>query len=296
MKREEYINESLELHLFFDRILMEHAFFLECSFMDKDNDMKEIASYFKKMFSDILSEIVLLSDGCLTTDVLSSNVFVTQNTLSAEDMTSKLLGISIDSEVTNQELNLKSGILTYKGDVIDKIASINRRILLLIHNYIYFQKDILNRVLVKDMYIRCYDSVISHFMEEEELYYQYLSKLVKISFDKDISYQEDLVWSQFMLEHANFIKGMLDPSEDKLIHSAEDYSKWYADFSHNMDVNINDLVKKCFQETIQFRDFQVAGEEGIINSQIKSIITPLLADHVVRETNFFIRKLQKYNV
>ena len=40
----------------------------------------------------------------------------------------------------------------------------------------------------------------------------------------------------------------------------------------------------------------VAGEEGIINSQIKSIITPLLADHVVRETNFFIRKLQKYNV
>ena len=296
MNREKYISESLELHLFFDRILKEHAFFLECSFMDKDIEMKDNALYFKKLFSDILGEIVLLSDGCLSSDVLNSNIFFTQYTLSAEDKTSQLLGIPIDSEITNQELNLKSGSLKYSGEMIDKITQLNRRTILLIHNYIYFQRDILNRVLVKDMYINCYDSIVSHFMKEEEFYYQCLLKLVQVNLDNKIDDKDDLIWNQFMMEHANFIRGMLDPSEDRCIHDVDAYSKWYMEFSKKIDTNADDFMKMCFQETIRFRDFQVSGEEGIMNSQIKSVITPLYADHVVRETNYFIRKLEKYNV
>ena len=34
--------------------------------------------------------------------------------------------------------------------------------------------------------------------------------------------------------------------------------------------------------SINFRNFKIAGEEGILNCEIKSIIIPLLADHVVR--------------
>ena len=55
------------------------------------------------------------------------------------------------------------------------------------------------------------------------------------------------------------------------------------------------LKKISLKKTIEFREFKIAGEEGIIKCKIKSIIIPLLADHVVREANHFIRILRNYN-
>ena len=40
MNNSEYIRLSLELHLFFDRIMKEHSFFLEVAFLEKDNNLK----------------------------------------------------------------------------------------------------------------------------------------------------------------------------------------------------------------------------------------------------------------
>ena len=50
MTQNEYIKLSLELHLFFDRIMKEHSVFLEVSFMEKDKELKQIANDFKKNF------------------------------------------------------------------------------------------------------------------------------------------------------------------------------------------------------------------------------------------------------
>lgn len=37
MNNNDYIRLSLELHLFFDRIMKEHSLFLETAFMERDN-------------------------------------------------------------------------------------------------------------------------------------------------------------------------------------------------------------------------------------------------------------------
>ena len=44
--------------------------------------------------------------------------------------------------------------------------------------------------------------------------------------------------------------------------------------------------------TQKFRDFKRAGVEGIEKCEIRSIILPLLADHVLREANHYIRLLE----
>ena len=44
--------------------------------------------------------------------------------------------------------------------------------------------------------------------------------------------------------------------------------------------------------TQKFRDFKQAGVEGIEICKIKSIILPLLADHVLREANHYLRLLE----
>lgn len=77
-----------------------------------------------------------------------------------------------------------------------------------------------------------------------------------------------------------------------LFLTANNFANRYENIINNYSNNVNTLTPVSLRETINFRDFKVTGEEGILNCKIKSIIVPLLADHVVREANHFIRILR----
>ena len=57
MNRTDYVRLSLELHLFFDRIMKEHSFFLKTAFMEKDKDCK---SYNDKQLYPCNSTVIVL--------------------------------------------------------------------------------------------------------------------------------------------------------------------------------------------------------------------------------------------
>ena len=99
-----------------------------------------------------------------------------------------------------------------------------------------------------------------------------------------------------MKEHAEFIRGLLDPTEKELIIEANKYAKEYEAIIEQFNNYQNNLKNISLNETINFRNFKIAGEEGILDCKIKSIIVPLLADHVLREANHFIRILKSINV
>lgn len=90
-----------------------------------------------------------------------------------------------------------------------------------------------------------------------------------------------------------FIRGLLDPSEEELFNTADGFAKDYAKLL-NVSRNAHDktLANESLQETIKFRDFKEAGTKGIEQCKIRSIILPLLADHVLREANHYIRLLK----
>ena len=52
------------------------------------------------------------------------------------------------------------------------------------------------------------------------------------------------------------------------------------------------LAEKTLQTTKQYQQFKTAGTEGITDCEIRSIILPLLADHVLREANHYLRILE----
>ena len=99
-----------------------------------------------------------------------------------------------------------------------------------------------------------------------------------------------------MKEHAEFIRGLLDPSEKDLILTADKFANEYETIIKNYSNNPAYLTNVSLKETLNFKNFKVSGEEGILNCKIKSIIFPLLADHVVREANHFIRILKSPNI
>lgn len=103
------------------------------------------------------------------------------------------------------------------------------------------------------------------------------------------------------MEHSRFIASLLDQSERKLVHKA-------SEFGDNFEVLLNqarDVESMLFRKkttypiiaklnddsedaTTELRNFKKAGLEMIKSCQIKNVINPLLADHVLREANHFL--------
>lgn len=296
MNQNDYIKLSLELHLFFDRIMKEHSFFLEAAFMEKDEYLKKVARNFQKAFSDILERTIYLANNNISKDFLTSGEMVTKNTLEAEVKTSNLSGIDINTNITNQELELSSGNINANNQLINDISNLNRQTLPLIQNLINFKNDILNQVLSCQMYTTNYPELIVHIMNEAKMYLSLLNKVEnKEPFAKNYIYEQELFWNNIMKEHAEFIRGLLDPTENNLILTADKYAVEYEEILKNYSNNPSYLTNISLQETLSFRDFKIAGEKGILNCKIRSIIIPLLADHVVREANHFIRILNSVN-
>jgi hypothetical protein len=116
---------------------------------------------------------------------------------------------------------------------------------------------------------------------------------------REAAYQETF-WNRIMAEHSKFIRGLLDPTEDNLFNSANDFGKKFDELSEearNLSVNMRLLplvTEKSLKNTVEIRDFKKQGTEGLIQCKIKSIAFPLLGDHVVREANHYIRMLKNF--
>lgn len=264
--------------------------------MNKDKEFKKIANDFQKSFSEILTKVINLSNNNVSESFLMSNEMVTNNTLESEKQTSILSGIEIDTDITKKEKQLRSGNNNINQQLINSISHINQQTLPLIQNLIQFKNDVLNRVLSCKMYTTNYPLLINHILNEAKMYYNLLTKIENREFfDEDYIYEQELFWNNIMKEHAEFIRGLLDPSEKELILTADKFAEEYETIINQLSNYQSNMINISLNETIRFKNFKVSGEEGILNCKIKSIIVPLLADHVLREANHFIRILRSSN-
>ena len=101
-----FIRQSLDLNLFFLRIMKEHSFFLAAGFLSKDAALTQQALQFMNSFNALLTEAVLLANGNVDLAVLSSGEVVTNMTLKAEQKTQGLGGVPLDTGLTVQEQRL----------------------------------------------------------------------------------------------------------------------------------------------------------------------------------------------
>lgn len=294
MNYHDYINLSLQTHLFFDRIMKEHSLFLELSLPEKNKDLKQKAHEFQNQFEKILEKIVYLSNGNISNQLIESGEFVTKNTLDAENMTNHFFGDQINTHITNQELNLQSGVVNIDRRMIGEISKINQETLPMIQDIIHFQNDILSKVLSCQIYSTNYPSLIQHIINEAKVYYDILSRIDR---GQELSghnqYEQEYFWNTIMKEHAEFIRGLLDPSEKDLILTADKFAEEYQMIMKRYANNPTYFTSASLKETANFQNFQIVGEEGILNCRIKSIIIPLLSDHLLREANYYLNILRK---
>ena len=110
-----------------------------------------------------------------------------------------------------------------------------------------------------------------------------------------LSIETHLFFARIMKEHALFIRGLLDPSEEALVNTANDFAGDYKKLlalAEKPDVpDSHSLAELSLAETLKYREFKTAGTQGILDNKIASIILPLLADHILREADHYIRIL-----
>jgi Domain of unknown function (DUF2935) len=323
LRPRQFVNQSLQLNLFFLRIMKEHLIFLKASLTPKDANYGRQADMLRGELDRLLYDTVRLSNGVLRPAALNSGEFVTKYTLDAEKATQFYTGIRIDTNITEMELSLGGNNITITDEIppenipddapfapninertiAQNVFTLNRRIIPVIREVAGFKENLKNRVDACQMVTHAYPHFLEHLLEETLFYLTMLRGLQGMA-DVDVdreSIEQEHFWNDIMGEHGEFIRGMLDPTEKSLIAMANEFAERYEELTieaealkNNMS-NKDTVTEQSLRLTRQFRNFKTQGVEGILGCKVKSIILPLLADHVLREANHYLRILRRFN-
>ena len=90
-----------------------------------------------------------------------------------------------------------------------------------------------------------------HIIREAELYEKYIRNLESDCEKEQENLQMiEVFWNQIMMEHALFIRGLLDPTECELIKTADSFANEYARLMIEAR-NMNQKTCACVTNTIK---------------------------------------------
>ncbi|WP_334300402.1 DUF2935 domain-containing protein [Sellimonas caecigallum] len=269
--------------------MKEHALFLQAGFPAGETGYRNKANWYREEFEKALWQTVRLSDGMVGKDVLRSGEVFTEFTVMAEQQTGRLTKIPIDFRITQAEERLRAGCAKCADERMAwRIGQLNQHVLHLLSGLIMFKKQILREVTSCRLYTANYPLLIEHIIREAELYQHIITSLEeRTCMSSENMVETELFWNQIMMEHALFIRGLLDPTECELVETADTFAGDYCrllEEARQQDCRaMNGLTRRTLETTKRYRDFKAAGTKGITGCDIRSIILTLLADHVLRE-------------
>ena len=303
LSNQEFIQQSLELNLFFMRIMKEHSFFMEAGFSTKDQSLAQQADTLKCEFTTLLAETIMLADGVISPVVLSSGELVTKFTFEAERATEFYSGIQLDTELTRMELSLDKKLNPVMSSLlVDQVSALNQKAITATTIIADYKSKLLQDILSCKLFTFNYPLLIDHILREARFYLKLLYQLQNrqvVNILVDIIDQEKF-WDRIMAEHAKFIRGLLDPTEVALFDTANRYGKTFDALTEQamtmteQTTMLPQLSSKTYKATVSLRDFKTAATEGLLQCKIKALAVPLLGDHVLREANHYLRLLHTF--
>ncbi|MBU3181852.1 DUF2935 domain-containing protein [Clostridium psychrophilum] len=301
----EFIRQSLELHLFFARIMKEHSFFLQVGFTPKDANYIQQANNFRIGFDRLLADAISLSNGVVSPSVLQYGEVITTFTLRAEMASAYFTGVNIPIDLTKSEAGLMGSNTLITGNPMleQRVSMLNLRAMGLVTALAQFKTMILSGVISCRIFTSNYPLLIDHILREAKFYFQIIRRLQsrdEINLERDM-YEQESFWNRIMSEHSKFIRGLLDPTENELINAASnfgnEFDKLTSESKEAMDktIPISKVTDDSLKATIEIAKFKSQGTQGLIECKIKSIIIPLLGDHTLREANHYLRLLKIFS-
>ena len=292
-----YVKHSLDINLFFLRIMKEHALFMTVAFPPKYDDLIQSGKDFNKQFNDLLTKAASIAYKVQGI----KNDAVTNYTLDAEKATSFVTGFPIDTNLTEFELSLVGKPFTaFDSQVIDDIYRLNNLAIQTTKNFITYKTRVLDVILSCKIFNANYPLLIDHIRREAFFFVDLLTKLQEKVTPNVVEemIRQQIFWNRIMSKHAKFIHGLLDPTEEELMDIAANFGDEFNELNEKaiQMSNVPQVLPQITEESIELtkgiQGFKTQGTEGLIQCKIRSIILPLLGDHTIREANHYLNLLQ----
>lgn len=209
-----YIEDSLELNLFYLRIMKEHALFLQLAFTPKNKDLGVQAESIRQRMDDLMRQTIQVSGGYLSKAVMSSGELFTRYTVEAERQTQNLTGVPIDMQLTLEEYNL-AGVVASSPTMQQTADGINQNAASLTGELLQLKQRVQSDVAACAMFTSIYPLQLDHLIREAQDYLSMLNRLNarQLQMGPQELADEQALMDGLMGEHALFIDGHLDPAE-----------------------------------------------------------------------------------
>ena len=186
---------------------------------------------------------------------------------------------------------------------VEAVRKLNEDSIQLVYGFRNFKRNLLILIINCKISGFNFPLLVDHIAREAEYFIGTLQKLNQGMLEpiQDAIIHENVFWLRIMMEHSRFISSLLDQSERNLVITAR---KFGDDFEillnqardvESMLLNkkptypiIGKLNQDSQSATEELRNFKKTGLELIRTCQIRNVINPLLADHVVREAEHFL--------
>lgn len=255
----EFVVRSLEEVRFWSRIMKEHSLFLKLGFRCEDTQLIQEANQFYQIF---------------------------------------------------EQIEGKANAFTAAADP-DQIARFNLEAHSAATHIWAFKRKVLGLI------IQCklpggnnFPLLVDHTSREANYFRNRLEELNAGNLDPlpDAIIHENVFFLRIMADHAKFIGHLLDPSERQLVEQARNFSHDFDQLLFQaIDLSgmrpqsqtqplLGQFLDQNRVSVVSLRDFKKTARDLIEACKIKSIIHPLLADHVFREAERFLSIIDAFEV
>ncbi|MBP1996309.1 DUF2935 domain-containing protein [Paenibacillus eucommiae] len=253
----EFVLRSLDEIRFWSRIMKEHSLFLRLGFRCEDTQLIHEANYFYHLFEGI-------------------------------EQKSHTFPVDTDPSVIHR----------FNVEVHTAVS----------HIWV-FKRKILGLILsCKLPGQNNFPLLVDHVSREANYFRNRLEELNQGKLEplQDAIIDENVFFLKIMADHAKFIGHLLDPSERKLVDQAREFSNDFDQLlfqatdlsSMRPQSQTQPLLSQFLDQNkvsvTSLRDFKQTARDLIEQCRIKSIIHPLLADHVFREANRFLEIIDMF--
>ncbi|KOP82695.1 DUF2935 domain-containing protein [Cytobacillus solani] len=257
MNAEMFVTRSLDEIRFWSRIMKEHSLFLRLGFRCDDTQLIEEANQYYRLFEQI-----------------------EQRSYSFTNQTDPEQIKRFNSEVQQAA----TGIFAFKRKILGLILT------------------------CKLPGANNFPLLVDHTSREANYFRKRLIELNegKLKPLADAIIKENVFFLRIMADHAKFIGHLLDPSERKLVDMARNFSNDFDTLvfqARDLDSMrpqsqtvplLDQFLDENRVSVVSLRDFKKTARDLIEECKIKSIIHPLLADHVFREAERFLEIIDMF--
>lgn len=290
----EFIRGSINNGLYYLRSIREYCATIQLSFFGVNEEYIKTAEMFALKCEELGKPLIEYANGNVSQESLDTDIFVTPYTLPLEKLTEKLFGININTELTEQELKLKSGVIVPTQELISNLEKINAQATVLVTNFIEFCREIFAGQEKREIFLYLWPCLILLIMEDCKTYKNILERLkTRSSADPTFVATYEYNFNKFLRDIALFLRNFACPSNEDIFIKLQSF---VSEFNYLLEEykalpmspsNQEKLTAKSKDLVQRFSSYVEELIKMVLDEKIYFTVAPIALDNMYTSVNFF---------